>query len=83
MMSSLLQRVLNEIDQLTPEEQAQVMGYLAEHSKRHDTKEKPKRKLSEFYGVAPNLREDMDAQEWINRLRDEWEKREIGGGHSK
>jgi hypothetical protein len=32
---------------------------------------KPKYKVTDFYGIAPNLLEGMDAQEWVNQLRDE------------
>lgn len=34
---------------------------------------KPKRKLSDFYGIAPNLLGGQDAQEWVNELRQEWQ----------
>ncbi len=30
---------------------------------------KAKRKLSDFYGVAPNLLGGVDAQEWVNQSR--------------
>jgi hypothetical protein len=36
---------------------------------------KQKRKLSEFYGVAPNLLEGEDAQEWVSRTRREGDDR--------
>jgi hypothetical protein len=73
-MSPLLERVLSEIDQLGPEEQRLVMVHLTERVQEPVVKQK--RKLSEFYGVAPNLLEGVDAQEWVNTLRGEWDDRE-------
>jgi hypothetical protein len=73
-MSPLLERVLREIDQLGLEEQRLVMAHLTERVQEPVVKQK--RKLSEFYGVTPNLLEGVDAQEWVNTLRGEWDERE-------
>jgi hypothetical protein len=73
-MSPLLEQVLREIDQLGLEEQRLVMMHLA--GRVQEPVVKQKRKLSEFYGVAPNLLEDEDAQEWVNTLRGEWNEHE-------
>jgi len=74
-MSPLLQQVLQEIDRLTTEEQLEVISHTTEQLKRQTVKPK-KRKLSEFRGIAPNLLEGRDAQDWVNELRGEWEERE-------
>ena len=80
-MSPLLQQILQEIDQLTPVEQMAVMGHLAERAKQYVAPAQPlaqqKRKIGEFAGIAPNLLGEMDAQEWVNQLRDEWSDREM------
>jgi hypothetical protein len=81
-MSLLLDRVLIEIEQLSLAEQMQVLEYLVKQMKQSvesvAVPEKPKHDLNEFYGIAPNLLEGVDAQKWVNQLRDEWEEREAG-----
>lgn len=74
-MSPLLAQVLREIEQLSPEEQLQVISHATEQLKRQSVKQK-KHKLSEFRGIAPNLLEGRDAQDWVNELRGEWQERE-------
>lgn len=39
------------------------------------TKDDGKRSLLEFHGIAPDLWEGVDAQEFVNRLRAEWDHR--------
>jgi hypothetical protein len=79
-MSLSIERVLSEIDQLTLIEQMQVLEHLVKQIKQSveavAVTEKPKHKVTDFYGIAPNLLEGMDAQVWVNQLRDEWEDRE-------
>ncbi len=53
-MSPLLKQVLQEIEQLTTEEQLEVISHATEQLKRRTIPPK-KRKLSEFRGIAPNL----------------------------
>ncbi|MCT7956733.1 hypothetical protein [Laspinema palackyanum] len=74
-MSPLLAQVLREIEQLSPEEQLQVISHATEQLKRQTVKPK-KHKLSEFRGIAPNLLEGQDAQDWVNEGRGEWTERE-------
>jgi len=79
-MSLLVEQVLSEIEQLTLVEQMEVLEHLVQQMKQSvqgvTVNKKPKRKLSEFRGIAPNLLEGMDAQEWVNQLRSEWDDRE-------
>jgi hypothetical protein len=74
-MSPLLEQVLQNLEQLTPEEQLEVMNQAKQHLQLRETKTQ-KRKLSEFRGIAPNLLEGQDAQAWVNELRSEWDERE-------
>ena len=76
-MSSLLEQILQEIEQLSPEEQKQLSERLAERIKTFETVGQPKRSWQELRGIAPNILGGRDAQEWVNELRDEWEGREI------
>jgi len=48
-----------------------LLQYIAETKNK-----KRQRSLQEFRGIAPNLLEGQDAQEWVSQMRDEWEERE-------
>lgn len=75
-MSPLMEQILREIEQLAPDEQRQLSQRLASRLQETERSHQPKRKLSEFRGIAPSLLEGQDAQEWVNELRDEWEVRQ-------
>ncbi len=75
-MSPLLEQILQEIEQLSPDEQKQLSERLAERVKSSDMSQ-PKRSWQELRGIAPNVLGGRDAQEWVNELRDEWEGREM------
>lgn len=76
-MSPLLKQVLQEIEQLTIEEQLEVISHATEQVKRQRfTQQNPKRSWQELRGIAPNLLNGQDAQEWVNQLRSEWDERE-------
>ncbi|MEA5507756.1 hypothetical protein VB735_32640 [Halotia wernerae UHCC 0503] len=70
-MSPSLEKILNEIEQLTPEEQLTVMGHLVERVKKHITQAQPKRKWSDLKGMAAYPLLGEDAQEWVSRTRRE------------
>lgn len=73
-MSSHLREILYELEQLTTDEQLQVMEHLANRLRnRVVMTEKPKRSWQELEGVAPNLMKGADAQVFVNQLRDEWD----------
>jgi hypothetical protein len=79
-MSLSIERVLSEIDQLTLVEQMRVLEHLVKQMKQSvkavTVTPKPKYKVTDFYGIAPDLLKGIDAQEWVNQLRNEWEERE-------
>ncbi len=76
-MSSILQEILIRVDQLTPVEQMQLIGHLmTQIQNRAVITEKPKLSWQDLEGAAPNLLSGEDAQEWVNRHRDEWDERE-------
>ncbi|MFN6558723.1 MAG: hypothetical protein RMY28_002810 [Nostoc sp. ChiSLP01] len=70
-MSPSLEKVLSEIEQLTPEEQLTLMGHLLERVKKHITQAQPKRKWRDLKGMAPYPLLGEDAQEWVSRTRRE------------
>ncbi|WP_341527032.1 hypothetical protein WKK05_31650 [Nostoc sp. UHCC 0302] len=70
-MSPSLEKILSEIEQLTPEEQLTVMGHLVERMKKHIIQTQPKRKWSDLKGMASYPLLGEDAQEWVSRTRRE------------
>ena len=70
-MSPSLEKILSEIEQLTPEEQLTVMGHLVESVKKHVIQAQPKRKWSDLKGMASYPLFGEDAQEWLSRTRRE------------
>lgn len=67
-----LTEIVREVEALSLEEQKELAVILQAHLQH----KKPKRDLSplEFRGVGASLR-DMDAQEYVNQLRAEWDDR--------
>ena len=49
---------------------AKVSNDLAENES-----EKPKRSIMELHGLGAEIWDGIDAQEYVNKLRDEWEHR--------
>ncbi|MBW4646325.1 MAG: hypothetical protein KME23_25595 [Goleter apudmare HA4340-LM2] len=70
-MSLSLQQMFSEIDQLTPEDQLKVMGYLVERIKQHVIQVQSKRKWSDLKGMASYPLLGKDAQEWVSQTRRE------------
>lgn len=70
-MSPSLEKILSEIEQLTPEEQLTVMGHLVERVKKHVTQAQAKGKWSDLKGMASYPLFGEDAQEWVSRNRRE------------
>lgn len=76
-MSPQLEAVLKQAQKLSHSEQLQLIERLTgQVSTQSETAQLPKRKATEFYGVAPNLLSEMDATVWVSQLRDEWDERE-------
>lgn len=80
-MSPLLEQILQQIDQLSSTEQAEVLQHLT-HPVRPLQSSSPaqiKHRASSFYGKAPNILEGIDAQSWVNSERNDWAEREVSG----
>ncbi len=83
-MSPSLQKLLNELDQLVPEEQWQVLGHLINQLQhRAILAATPKKSWQDLEGIFPNFSEGVDAQNLVNQWRDEWDEREqeLGASH--
>ena len=68
-MSKELTDLVMKAKELSPEEQLYLISYLAENLRGCEIKQKPRRKATEFIGVAPNHLGGMDAQEYVTRMR--------------
>ena len=68
-MSKELFDVIKQADALTPDEQLQLIAHLTQKLRRCEIKRKPRRKVTDFAGIAPNLLRGMDAQEYVTRMR--------------
>jgi hypothetical protein len=76
-MSPLLQEILNQVKQLPVGDRQELIRQLSEEIHDHTTAPpQPKRSWRELRGIAPNLLNGQDAQEWVNELRSEWDERE-------
>jgi hypothetical protein len=74
-MSPLLQAMLKQVEQLSYEEQLELIRGVAEIMKPRSPQTSLKRKLSEFRGMVRYPFWGEDAQTWVTRTRQE------GGEH--
>ena len=70
-MSPLLEKVLEEIEQLTSKELLETIAYATEQLKRRTTDNKDKPKWLDIAGTAPSPLMGEDAHEWVTRTRRE------------
>jgi len=68
-MSKELNDLMRQANALTPNEQLLLISYLTQKLQNCEIKRKPRRKITEFAGIAPNLLGGMDAQEYVTRIR--------------
>jgi hypothetical protein len=66
--------ILQQVPQLTVEERKQLLAALL-NSLNSTSVAKKTRSLLEFKGAGAYAREDIDAQEYVNQLRSEWDHR--------
>ena len=58
-----------KVDRLSPEEKLRLISYLVQQLSHCEIKPKPRRKLTDFIGIAPKHLGGMDATEYIRRMR--------------
>jgi hypothetical protein len=61
--------ILLQAQALSPEERKELVKLLVDSL---ETPATPKRRLSELRGLGKEIWSGIDAQEYVNRLRDEW-----------
>jgi hypothetical protein len=73
-MSPQLQQVLIDIDRLSSAEQLQVVEHITTKNRAvlSTTPAKESKSWRDLAGIAPDLLNGEDAQEWANRERTEW-----------
>jgi hypothetical protein len=70
-MSPLFNQLLQQAEQLTPEERLELIRQIAQGLKTSDTAVKAKPRWSDLKGMAPYPMMGEDAQEWVSRTRRE------------
>jgi hypothetical protein len=72
MASAKLEDIIRRAEALTPDEQIELITHLVyELAQRTDAGNPAHRDWSEIHGIAPDLLEGEDAQEWVSRGRRE------------
>ena len=65
-------QILNQVKQLKPDEQIQLMEDLLTILRRQ-VEQKPLHSILELEGLGKEIWEGVDVQEYINRERDSWD----------
>jgi hypothetical protein len=64
------------VKKLSPAERLKLVSLIVEDLSRYYTiEERPRPNIMEFYGAGRALPDGVDAQEYVNQLRGEWEER--------
>jgi hypothetical protein len=71
MASKEFMDIMKRADSLSPDEQLELISHLAQQARQAYGEPKPHRKWSDIMGIAPNLLNGEDAQEWVSRTRRE------------
>ncbi len=77
-MNPLIEPLLRQAEQLPQEARLELISRLVDQLRMQNAPLSRKRRVSEFRGIAPKLLMGMDAQIWVNELRDEWSDRSTG-----
>jgi hypothetical protein len=65
----------NYIESIPVSDQLQLIALISQHLVQNSTEQKPQktRSLLELEGLGADIWNGVDAQEYVNELRDEWE----------
>lgn len=72
-----LQTIMDEASSLSQTEMLELIAYLAQRAQHTAVLKEPSPEYSwqDIAGIAPDLLEGMDAQEWVNKIRKEgWDR---------
>lgn len=78
-MSPLLKQVLDDVGRLSWGEKWQLVGHMMTQLQSQAAGvEQPRKSWLGMAGLAPSPLQGVDAQDFVNELRDEWDEREQG-----
>lgn len=69
--SANLEKIQREIEKLTPEEQLKLMERLVRRLRKAELTVKKELDWGKLYGLGKGLWKGLDAQEYVNRLRED------------
>ena len=70
-----LQEMIREARMLSVEERKQLIKALVDIVNEPSAKEPKKHNIMDFEGIAAHLADEVDPQDYLRRLRDEWDER--------
>ena len=70
-MSPLLEHLLQQVEQLTPEDRLELIRQIAQGLKQSEVVVRAKPRWSDLKGMAPYPMMGEDAQDWVSRTRRE------------
>jgi hypothetical protein len=73
MSSEAYQKILQQFEEFTPEDQDRLLEDLKAIARRR-TGTGPKHNIMDFKGVGKEIWQGIDAQEYVNQERASWEK---------
>ncbi len=73
MSSYTYQKVLNQVQHLTRDEQFQLLAEVAT-TLRHNVTTRPKHNVMEFSGFAKELWKGIDVEKYIDEERNSWDR---------
>lgn len=69
-----IEDIVQEVRTLSVEERKRLIGLIVD-TLTDQSSPLPKRSILEFEGVGAEIWQGIDAQEYVNRLRNEWDDR--------
>jgi len=70
-----IQEMIQEARMLSVDERKQLIKALVDIVNEPETAAPKKRNIMEFLGIAAHLADDEDPQDYVKRLRNEWDDR--------
>lgn len=67
-----LEDIKHQVHALTVEQRKQLIAYIIDSPTEYESNEKT-HSILEFEGIAAHLADDDDPQDYVNRLRSEWD----------
>ncbi|MCD6218830.1 hypothetical protein J7K43_00410 [Candidatus Calescamantes bacterium] len=68
---SILGKIEKEVETLTLEEQLKLLEEIIRRLRKKELKKRPCVELSKLYGIGKGLWKGEDAQEYVNKLRED------------